>query len=156
MQTIIARFDEISRAHEAIDALLQRKYDADDISFVAKDISAVNVLDEPTALGLLAGLGSLAIPYAGPILAAGPLAVGLASAAVSVAQEQEGWLTGALDEFGVPAADARAYGEAVRQGGALVIMGSREVNVANITAILRSSGAVAVASYMRDSRSSGA
>lgn len=156
MQTIIARFDEIPRAHEAIDALLQRKYDADDISFVAKDISAEPALDRPTALGLLAGLGSLMIPYAGPVLAAGPLAVGLASAAVRVAQEQEDWLTSALDEFGVPAADARAYGEAVRRGGALVIMGSREVNVENIAAILQSSGAVAVAWYMRDSRSSGA
>ncbi|MBA3550256.1 MAG: hypothetical protein H0T76_27590 [Nannocystis sp.] len=164
MQTIIARFDDISRAHEAIDALLQRKYDADDISFVANDISAESVPDEArtlsssggAALGLLTGLGSLMIPYAGPILAAGPLALGLASTAASVAKMDEDWLNDALDEFGVPAADARAYGEAVHRGGALVIMGAREALADNITAILRSSGAVAVANYMRHADSSGA
>ena len=156
MQTIIARFDEVSRAHTAIDALLQRRYDPDDISFVATDRTLEAVLDEPTALGLLAGLGSVMIPFAGPILAAGPLAVGLASSAARVAQKDEDWLNGALDEFGVPAAEARAYGEAVRRGGALVLMGAREVLVDNITAILWSSGAVAVSWYMRDARSSGA
>jgi len=163
MRTIIGRFTEISRAHAAIEALLRRKYDAADISYVGND--GAGEADVPEArrakatggagLGLLIGAGIYAIPGVGPLLAAGPLAVGLVGATADAATDQDS-LVGALVEAGVPERDARAYGETVRRGGALVLMGARESVADNITAILRSSGAVAVDWHLRDPRSSGA
>lgn len=71
--------------------------------------------------GLLAGLGLLAIPGVGPVVAAGWLAstaVGaLAGGAVGAAA---GGIVGALTHAGVPEEDAHAYAEGVRRGGTLV------------------------------------
>lgn len=164
MQTIIGQFARISHAHAAVDALLQRNYDRSDISFVANDVKTDAALGDGSdvaaagqaALGLLVGFGSLAIPYVGPVLAAGPLAVGLAGAASGVAQKDAHWLSGALAKHGVPDHAARSYGDAIGRGGALVMMGAREEVADNIVAILESSGAVAVHRHARDPDSSGA
>ena len=59
--------------------------------------------------GVLAGLGLLAIPGLGPVVAAG----WLASTAV-------GAVVGALTHAGVPEKDAHVYAEGVRRGGTLV------------------------------------
>ena len=71
--------------------------------------------------GLLAGLGMLAIPGIGPVVAAGWLAStaagALAGAAVGAAG---GGLIGALTHAGVPREDAEVYSEGVRRGGTLV------------------------------------
>jgi hypothetical protein len=165
MKTIIARFTEISRAHEAIDALIKHNYDVADIGYVANDnpgeapVREVRTVGATRGgvLGLLIGLGSFVIPSVGPLLAAGPLAVGLAGAAAADAtHNEEDWLGRALIGMGVPGRDAWAYSEAVQRGEALVVMGSREVVADNITAILRSSGADVIAWYERDPKSSGA
>jgi hypothetical protein len=164
MQTIIGQFDGPSRAQGAVQALLEHNYDRADISFVANDLASDTALGEQSgpataggaALGLLVGLGSLVVPGVGPILAAGPFAVGLAGAAAGVAQKDAHWLSGALGKDHVPDAAARGYGEFVGAGGALVIMGAREEVAENITAILRDSGAVAIKFHPRDEGSSGA
>lgn len=71
--------------------------------------------------GLLAGLGLLAIPGVGPVVAAGWLAAtavgALGGAAIGAAA---GGLVGALTEAGVPERDAQVYAEGVRRGGSLV------------------------------------
>jgi hypothetical protein len=71
--------------------------------------------------GLLTGLGLIAIPGLGPVVAAGWLvatAVGaVAGAAVGGAA---GGIIGALTEAGVSEADANVYAEGVRRGGSLV------------------------------------
>lgn len=67
--------------------------------------------------GLLAGLGILAIPGIGPVVAAGWLAstaLGLAAGAAA------GGLIGALTQLGVPEEEAHTYAEGVRRGGTLV------------------------------------
>src|ERR1700712_1628019 len=73
------------------------------------------------AAGLLAGLGLLAIPGLGPVVAAGWLAsaaVGaLGGAAIGGAA---GGLVGALTHAGIPEEDAHVYAEGVRRGGTLV------------------------------------
>lgn len=71
--------------------------------------------------GLLAGLGLLAIPGIGPVVAAGWLAataVGAAGGALVGATA--GGLAGALTHAGVPENDAHVYAEGVRRGGTLV------------------------------------
>jgi len=72
-------------------------------------------------VGLLAGLGMLAIPGVGPVVAAGWLvatAVGVVGgAAVGGAG---GGLIGAMIGNGIPEEDAHFYAEGIRRGGTLV------------------------------------
>ncbi len=165
MQTIIAQFANISQAHTAVEALLERKYDRDDISFVASEVGSDAVIHEGSSdeaaagqasLGLLLGFGSLMIPYVGPLLAAGPLAVGLAGAVSGVVQKDAHWLSGALGGFGVPDVDARRYGAVIEKGGALVVMGARDEVADNIIAVLEDAGSVDIDTHVRDPNSSGA
>jgi hypothetical protein len=67
--------------------------------------------------GLLAGLGLLAIPGLGPVVAAGWLA---ATAVGAAAGATAGGIVGALTEAGVSSEDANSYAEGVRRGGTLV------------------------------------
>src|SRR5688572_18607945 len=67
--------------------------------------------------GLLAGLGIMAIPGLGPVVAAGWLA---ATATGAVAGGAAGGIIGALTQAGVSKSDAEIYAEGVRRGGTLV------------------------------------
>lgn len=67
--------------------------------------------------GLLAGLGLLAIPGLGPVVAAGWLAATAVGAAAGAAT---GGIVGALTQAGVSDEDAHTYAEGVRRGGTLV------------------------------------
>jgi hypothetical protein len=69
------------------------------------------------AAGLLAGLGLLAIPGVGPVVAAGWL---VATAAGAAAGGLTGGIIGALTQAGVSEEDAHVYAEGVRRGGTLV------------------------------------
>ena len=68
-------------------------------------------------LGLLAGLGALAIPGAGPFIAAGPILATLSGAAVG---GTIGGITGALVGLGIPEMEARLYEGKLKQGNILV------------------------------------
>ena len=67
--------------------------------------------------GLLAGIGSLAIPGVGPVVAAGWLIATLTGAGVGAAA---GSLLGSLTGAGVDEADAKEYTDHVGRGGTLV------------------------------------
>jgi len=67
--------------------------------------------------GLLAGIGSLAIPGIGPLVAAGWLVAAITGAGVGAAA---GGLVGSLTGAGVSEADAQSYQEGVNSGGTLV------------------------------------
>jgi hypothetical protein len=69
------------------------------------------------AAGLLAGVGLMAIPGLGPVVAAGWLA---ATATGAVAGGATGGIIGALTQSGVSKTDAEVYAEGVRRGGSLV------------------------------------
>ena len=69
------------------------------------------------AAGLLAGLGLMAIPGVGPVVAAGWL---VATAAGAAAGGTAGSIVGALSQAGVSDDDAHVYAEGVRRGGTLV------------------------------------
>jgi hypothetical protein len=88
--------------------------------------------------GVLAGLGMLAIPGVGPVVAAGWLvaaAVGaVGGAAVGGAG---GGLIGAMIGNGVPEQDAHVYAEGVRRGGTLVTVRVDETLVPTAEAILQ-------------------
>lgn len=67
--------------------------------------------------GLLTGIGAIAIPGMGPLLAAGPLVAALAGAG---AAGTIGGIVGALAGLGVPEYEARRYEGRIREGGLLV------------------------------------
>jgi hypothetical protein len=83
--------------------------------------------------GLLVGLGALAIPGIGPIIAAGPLATTLAGAGLGAAT---GGLVGALADAGIPEGEAGVYAEGVRRGGTLVTVRAGEDMVSRATEIM--------------------
>ena len=68
-------------------------------------------------LGWLAGIGALAIPGIGPLIAAGPIVAALAGAGAAGAL---GGVTGALIGYGVPEYEAKRYEGRVRKGGILL------------------------------------
>ena len=67
-------------------------------------------------VGLLAGIGALAIPGVGPLIAAGPIMAALSGAAVGAAV---GGLTGALVGMGIPEYEAKRYEGKIRDGNIL-------------------------------------
>jgi hypothetical protein len=71
--------------------------------------------------GLLAGLGMLAIPGLGPVVAAGWLAsTAVGAIAGAAAGGAAGGILGALKDAGHSDAEAEVYAEGVRRGGTLV------------------------------------
>ena len=65
-------------------------------------------------LGLLAGIGALAIPGVGPFIAAGPIMGALAGLGVGGAL---GGLVGALVGMGIPEYEAKRYEGRIKDGG---------------------------------------
>ena len=68
-------------------------------------------------LGWLVGIGTLAIPGVGPLLAAGPIVAALAGLGVGGAV---GGFTGALIGVGIPEYEAKRYDGRIRKGGILL------------------------------------
>jgi hypothetical protein len=143
-QTVTRLYDNYGDAEQAVRALENAGVPSGEISLLANnaqgdhDRRVVRSADAERAAddagkgaaaggviggvgGLLAGLGMLAIPGIGPVVAAGWLAstaVGaVAGAAVGGAA---GGLVGALTRNGVSEEDAHVYAEGVRRGGVLV------------------------------------
>ena len=68
-------------------------------------------------LGLLAGIGLLAIPGVGPFIAAGPIMAALSGIAVGAAV---GGITGALIGMGIPELEAKRYEGKIKDGNILI------------------------------------
>jgi hypothetical protein len=68
-------------------------------------------------LGLLAGVGALAIPGIGPLIAAGPIIGALAGLGAGGAV---GGIVGGLVGMGIPEYEAKRYEGAVKDGGTLL------------------------------------
>ena len=68
-------------------------------------------------VGLLAGIGLLAIPGLGPFIAAGPIMAALSGIAVGAAV---GGITGALIGMGIPEIEAKRYEGKIKDGNILI------------------------------------
>jgi hypothetical protein len=87
--------------------------------------------------GLLAGLGLLAIPGLGPIVAAGWLASTAVGAGIGAAGgAATGTVVGALKEAGHTDDEAHVYSEGVRRGGTLLSARVDDTMVAEAEAVL--------------------
>ncbi|MDZ4756130.1 MAG: DUF3341 domain-containing protein [Phycisphaerae bacterium] len=69
------------------------------------------------AIGLLAGIGLLAIPGLGPFIAAGPIMAALSGMAVGATV---GGIAGALIGMGIPELEAKRYEGKVKDGNILI------------------------------------
>ncbi len=138
-QIVAALYDTYDAAVSAVNALEAYGIPSSDISLVANNADNRYRDDRPTNTaegagagaglgaiaggvgGLLTGLGLLAIPGVGPVVAAGWLAATAAGAAAgAVVGGAAGGLVGALTDAGVPESEAQFYAEGVRRGGTLV------------------------------------
>jgi hypothetical protein len=127
----------LSTADNATDTLVRNGFSASDISallpenFGPQQIATEKSTKAPEgaatgagsgailggALGLLAGIGALAIPGVGPLIAAGPIMAALAGVGVGGAV---GGFTGALIGLGIPEYEAKRYEGHVKKGGILL------------------------------------
>ena len=102
--------------------------------------------------GLLAGLGMLAIPGVGPVVAAGWLIATAVGAGVGAAS---GGLLGSLVGAGVNEADAHVYAEGVRRGGTLVTVRAPEGMAPTVETVLSRYSGVDAATRGAEYRASG-
>jgi Heat induced stress protein YflT len=141
-KNVVGVYDTEQEAIIAIEDLVKQGYDKQDICVIGKDLKNVNYIADETGTvaeesaatgalaggtlggltGLLVGVGALAIPGVGPIIAAGPIASSLIGA---VAGAGLGGLTGALIGIGIPDDQAELYGNSVKEGKILVLTKNR-------------------------------
>ena len=126
-------FTTVASADNATDSLVKSGFSASDISALlpenlgTKQIGTEKATKAPEgatagavlggALGLLAGIGALAIPGVGPLIAAGPIMAALAGVGVGGAV---GGFTGALIGMGIPEYEAKRYEGRIAKGGILL------------------------------------
>ncbi len=164
-QTLTALFDRYEDAADTVRRLEAAGVPHDDISLVSNDAAhsqyygavpgdaaAMSDVHHPgtnagaslgTLLGggagLLAGLGMLAIPGLGPVVAAGWLVSTLLGAGVGAAA---GGIVGSLTDIGVSETDANAYAEGVHRGGTLLTVKAEAGATGRVSDILDHDAAV--------------
>ena len=126
-----------TQAESAVDRIVANGFSYDDVSVLLPDIQSskefahekATKAPEGTAtgvaaggvvgstLGLLAGIGVLAIPGIGPFIAAGPIMGALAGLGVG---GTVGGLIGALAGMGIPEYEAKRYENRIKEGGVLL------------------------------------
>ena len=139
MKTVTGLFDNYDDASDAVGELEASGVPHADISIVAnnsddwyEDGNTSKAAEDATggagvgaviggAGGLLTGLGLMAIPGVGPVVAAGWLAAtAVGAVGGAVVGGAAGGIVGALTDSGVSEKDAHVYAEGVRRGGTMV------------------------------------
>lgn len=140
--TVVGVFDDNERARDAIEALKDSGFAAQDIGILMKDKGDAKDMAEETGThagegaatgligggilgglaGWLVGIGALAIPGVGPFIAAGAFGTALAGAGIGAGI---GAIAGALVGMGIPKEEAEFYEGEVRSGRTLVTVNAR-------------------------------
>lgn len=141
-RTITRSYDTYETAATVVENLEGAGISDSDISVIGKDDRAKdsNAAEGAGigagvggAAGLLAGLGILAIPGVGPVVAAGWLA---ATAAGAVTGAAAGGLVGSFTSAGVDEDEANYHAENVRRGGTVVSVKAADAQAASVEAIM--------------------
>ncbi len=167
MKTVVGLFENYTDADRAVSELNTRGFNRNEISVAARDSAITNrVVGEAGGEravaetagagagggvvvgglgGLLVGLGALAIPGVGPVIAAGTLATALGTTAAGAGiGAAAGGLIGALVGLGIPEEDANFYAEGVKRGGVLVTVQANDERATEALNIMRKARAVDV------------
>ena len=173
MRTVSGLFDTYLQAANAVHALKDAGIGSTDISLIANNAEGLYPGDaDPVgrdatagaelgallggAGGLLAGLGVLAIPGLGPVIAGGWLfATVMGAVAGAGVGAATGGLIGLMTDAGIPKSDAHVYAEGVRRGGALVTAQVTDAQAEPAARILREAGAVDAEERRRSYQSEG-
>jgi uncharacterized membrane protein len=160
MKTVVGTYDNIQTAYAVANDLVSAGYSRNDISVVAHDAKNEYAgyiddgyveTDDDVAKGagigaaiggiggLLVGLGALAIPGVGPVIAAGPLLAALTGAGVGAVT---GGIVGALVDLGIPDEEAHIYSEGLRRGHVLVIAQVPDSSANAVTRIMERAGLI--------------
>ena len=162
MAAVAGLFKSAEPANVAVTALTAAGFTQDQINVMAQDVVvkehvsgvALNAADAATSAarggavvgglgGLLIGLGIIAIPGLGPILATGSLAAAIGSTVAGAGLGMAtGGVLGALVGMGVPEAAAEVYAEGVKRGGVLIVVNAPAGREAEAHQILTANGAV--------------
>jgi hypothetical protein len=163
-KAVFGLYKSVGQAEETVTRLEAAGFSNDDISVLLPDNESTRKFahkkdtkaPEGTAtgvtaggavggtIGLLAGIGALAIPGVGPLIAAGPIMGALAGLGVGGVV---GGLIGALVGMGIPEYEAKRYEGRIKEGGILLSVHcdtSKEITRAKD--ILKQSGAEDIAS----------
>jgi stress response protein YsnF/uncharacterized membrane protein len=168
-KTVIGLFDRMNEARQVVQELIDHGFERDDVSLVSRQEgeyvtnrgegrSSGTAIGAGTGAalggvgGLLVGLGALAIPGIGPVIAAGPLVSALAGAGIGAAA---GGTIGALTDLGVPEEEAHYYAEGVRRGGVLVAVETDDQRADRAAEIMERAGAIDVEERATHWRQSG-
>jgi hypothetical protein len=136
-RSVIGIYSTRTQAEESVDALRAAGFRSEDISALLpdnvgnKDFAAEKHTKAPEGtttgassgavvggvLGWLAGIGALAIPGVGPLIAAGPIMGALAGVGIGGVT---GGIVGALIGMGIPEYEAKRYEGRVKNGGILM------------------------------------
>src|ERR1700683_3793301 len=149
-------------AERAVDSLIAAGYDSAAISVLLPDsrstkefahekdtkapegtrVTAGGVIGG--TLGVLAGIGALAIPGVGPLIAAGPIMAGFGGVGVGGGV---GGLVGALIGMGIPEYEAKRYEGQVKDGGTLLsVHCDTSEQISRAKDLLKGTGATDIAS----------
>lgn len=167
MATVVGVFSDRQSAEKAVKALRDQGFEKE-ISIAAKDDQKHNAQGQGKAdmeaggevdmgmgeasdgaawggtlggvTGLLAGVGALAIPGIGPIVAAGPLAAALTGAVA-------GGVAGGLLDMGIPEQEGKEYEEEIKQGKVLAVVEADGSRAGTAEDLFREHGADRVKSY---------
>lgn len=149
MKTVTRVYDTYAQARQAVADLEAAGAASSDINIIANRYVCEESVraEEPSGAGagagigaalggtagLLAGLGMIAIPGLGPVVAVGALAATAVGAATGAAT---GGVVGALMASGMPESEAQVYCEAVRRGGTMVSMRTSEADEPRVIRIM--------------------
>lgn len=163
-KAVFGIYPTADQAERAVDSLITAGFATTDISVLLPDSRSTKEFahhketkaPEGTAvgvtaggavggtLGVLAGIGALAIPGLGPFIAAGPIMAGLAGLGVGGAV---GGLVGALVGMGIPEYEAKRYEGRVKDGGTLLsVHCDTSEQIDRAKEVLKTTGAEDVAS----------
>jgi hypothetical protein len=165
-------FGNVANAEAAIDGLTMAGFSSQALSVLLSDKDEARVLATGNtttdsdraaagagvggvvggALGLLAGVGVLALPGVGPFIAAGPIMASLAGFGVGGAV---GGFVGALVGMGIPEFEAKVYDGRVRDGGVLLAVHCESAErISRARDVLKAEGAEDIATSLEESLSS--
>lgn len=176
MKTVVGTYDNLQTAYAVANDLISAGYSRNEISVIASDpkneyspyvdtgvTESVDTADDVAkgaglgaAIGglggLLVGLGALAIPGVGPVIAAGPLLAALTGAGVGAVT---GGIVGALIDLGIPDEEAHIYSEGLRRGHVLVIAQVPDSSANAVTRLMERPGLVDIHRQADSWRTSG-
>ncbi|PLT48304.1 hypothetical protein B8V81_0436 [Paenibacillus pasadenensis] len=152
-------YERDAQAEQALGELQRAGFSRDELSVLTRDRERYDgVLDESGTMapegiaagvttgglaggtvGLLAGLGALAIPGIGPIIAAGPIVAALGGAAVGASTLG---IVGGLVGMGFAESEAKRYEKEVQDGRILVFVEAAPEDARDAIGILGAAGAL--------------